>query len=142
MSFLSLLRVPIWLTARHYGTFIQIRDLISKLDMEAHDRTTFVQTVASRNLLDNALTYADVGARGGLLAYLRPFEEILHPIFFEPDFEEFERMQVLYKDKSVSIINAALSDCSGTGTLYLTKNVHAAVCFIQADTQSACWQTP
>ena len=120
-SLLSLLRLPLVLVARHYKTFHQIRNLIAQLDFERIDRSTFAKTSASRRLINEPINYADIGARGGLLEFLEPFESFLNLIYFEPDSEEYEKMKAQYLNKRVKIINAAVSNVDGSKTLYLTK---------------------
>ena len=120
-SVVSALRLPLLIVARYYKTFHQIRDLVSQLDSKQIDRAAFLKTSASKNLIDNPINYADIGARGGLLDFLEPFEDLLNTIYFEPDIEEFEKMKQQYSKRKATIINAALSDSNSVKTLYLTK---------------------
>ena len=116
-----MLRLPLLVVAHYYKTFHQIRNLVAQLDSQQIDRTSFLKTNASKRFLTEPINYADIGARGGLLKFLEPFEAILNTIFFEPDIEEFKNMQLIYANKKVRIINAAVSDSNSTKTLYLTK---------------------
>ena len=120
-SVVSALRLPLLIVARYYKTFHQIRDLVSQLDSKQIDRAAFLKTSASKNLIDNPINYADIGARGGLLDFLEPFEDLLKTIYFEPDIEEFEKMKQQYSKRKATIINAAVSDSNSVKTLYLTK---------------------
>ena len=120
-SVVSTLRLPLLIVARYYKTFHQIRDLVSQLDSKQTDRTSFLKTDASRRLFAEPINYADIGARDGLLEFLEPFEQILKTIFFEPDVEEFTKVQEKYKNKKVQVINAAVSDSASTKSLFLTK---------------------
>jgi FkbM family methyltransferase len=120
-SVVSALRLPLLIVARYYKTFHQIRDLVSQLDSKQIDRAAFLKTSASKNLIDNPINYADIGARGGLLDFLEPFEDLLNTIYFEPDIEEFEKMKQQYSKRKATIINAAVSDSNSVKTLYLTK---------------------
>ena len=120
-SVVSALRLPLLIVARYYKTFHQIRDLVSQLDSKQIDRAAFLKTSASKNLIDNPINYADIGARGGLLDFLEPFEDLLNTIYFEPDIEEFEKMKHQYSKRKATIINAAVSDSNSVKTLYLTK---------------------
>ena len=120
-SVVSALRLPLLIVARYYKTFHQIRDLVSQLDSKQVDRAAFLKTSASKNLIDNPINYADIGARGGLLDFLEPFEDLLNTIYFEPDIEEFEKMKQQYSKRKATIINAAVSDSNSVKTLYLTK---------------------
>jgi FkbM family methyltransferase len=120
-SVLSLIRTPLIFVARYYKTFHQIRNLIAQLDFEKIDRTQILKTRVIRKLSDDPINYVDIGARGGLLEFLKPFESVLNTIFFEPDTEEFLKMQKLHADKRVQIFNVAVSDSDSTKTLYLTK---------------------
>ncbi len=98
-SVVSILRLPLLVVARYYKTFHQIRDLVSQLDSKQIDRTTFLKTDASKRLFTEQINYADIGARDGLLEFLKPFEKLLNTIFFEPDIEEFKQMQKKYENK-------------------------------------------
>ncbi len=120
-SVLSLIRTPLVFVARYYKTFHQIRNLISQLDFEKIDRTLILKTRAINRFSHNPINYVDIGARGGLLEFLKPFESVLNTIFFEPDTEEFLKMQKLHADKRAQIFNVAVSDSESTKTLYLTK---------------------
>jgi FkbM family methyltransferase len=120
-SVLSLIRTPLVFVARYYKTFHQIRNLISQLDFEKIDRTLILKTRAINKFSHNPINYVDIGARGGLLEFLKPFESVLNTIFFEPDTEEFLKMQKLHADKRAQIFNVAVSDSESTKTLYLTK---------------------
>jgi FkbM family methyltransferase len=120
-SVVSALRLPLLIVARYYKTFHQIRDLVSQLDSKQIDRAAFLKTSASKNLIDNPINYADIGARGGLLDFLEPFEDLLNTIYFEPDIEEFEKIKQQYSKRKATIINAAVSDSNSVKTLYLTK---------------------
>ena len=120
-SVVSTLRLPLLIVARYYNTFHQIRDLVSQLDSKQIDRTSFLKTDASKRLINEPINYADIGARDGLLKFLEPFEQILTTIFFEPDVEEFTKMQEKYKNKKVQVINAAVSDSASIRSLFLTK---------------------
>ena len=120
-SVVSTLRLPLLIVARYYNTFHQIRDLVSQLDSKQIDRTSFLKTDASKRLITEPINYADIGARDGLLEFLEPFEQILTTIFFEPDVEEFTKMQEKYKNKKVQVINAAVSDSASIRSLFLTK---------------------
>jgi FkbM family methyltransferase len=120
-SVLSLIRTPLVFVARYYKTFHQIRNLIAQLDFEKIDRTPILKTRAIKKLSDDPINYVDIGARGGLLEFLKPFESVLNTIFFEPDTEEFIKMQKLHADKRAQIFNTAVSDSNSTKTLYLTK---------------------
>jgi len=120
-SVVSVLRLPLLIVARYYKTFHQIRDLVSQLDSKQVDRTTFSKTNASKSFVKNPINYADIGARGGLLDFLEPFENLLNTIYFEPDVEEFEKMKKQYSNQKATIINAAVSDSNSMRTLYLTK---------------------
>ncbi len=120
-SVLSLIRTPLVFVARYYKTFHQIRNLISQLDFEKIDRTPILKTHAINKFSHNPINYVDIGARGGLLEFLKPFESVLNTIFFEPDTEEFLKMQKLHADKRAQIFNVAVSDSESTKTLYLTK---------------------
>lgn len=120
-SVLSLIRTPLIFVARYYKTFHQIRNLISQLDFEKIDRTLILKTRAINRFSHNLINYVDIGARGGLLEFLKPFESVLNTIFFEPDTEEFLKMQKLHADKRAQIFNTAVSDSDSTKTLYLTK---------------------
>ena len=120
-SVLSLIRTPLVFVARYYKTFHQIRNLIAQLDFEKIDRTPILKTHAINKLSDNPITYVDIGSRGGLLEFLKPFESVLNTIFFEPDTEEFIKLQKLHADKRAQIFNTAVSDSDSTKTLYLTK---------------------
>jgi FkbM family methyltransferase len=120
-SVLSLIRTPLVFVARYYKTFHQIRNLISQLDFEKIDRTPILKTRAITKFSHNPINYVDIGARGGLLEFLKPFESVLNTIFFEPDTEEFLKMQKLHADKRAQIYNVAVSDSESTETLYLTK---------------------
>lgn len=120
-SVVLMLRLPLLMVARYYKTFHQIRDLVSQLDSKQLDRSTFSKTNAAKKLLDNPINYADIGARGGLLDFLEPFEDLLNTIYFEPDVEEFEKMKEKYSNRKATIINAAVSDSNSARTLYLTK---------------------
>jgi FkbM family methyltransferase len=95
--------------------------LISQLDFEKIDRTPILKTRAITIFSHNPINYVDIGARGGLLEFLKPFESVLNTIFFEPDTEEFLKMQKLHADKRAQIFNVAVSDSESTKTLYLTK---------------------
>ena len=116
-----MLRLPLMVVARYYKTFHQIRNLVAQLDSKQIDRTSFLKTNASKRLFDEPINYADIGARDGLLKFLEPFEQMLKTIFFEPDVEEFTKIQEKYKNKKVQVINAAISDSASTKTLFLTK---------------------
>ena len=120
-SFVSTLRLPLLVVARYYKTFHQIRDLVSQLDSKQIDRTSFLKTDASKRLTSEPINYADIGARDGLLEFLKPFEQFLNTIFFEPDVEEFKKMEKKYENKKIQIINAAISDSNSTKSLFLTK---------------------
>jgi FkbM family methyltransferase len=120
-SVVLMLRLPLLIVARYYKTFHQIRDLVSQLDSKQIDRSTFSKTNAAKKLKEDPINYADIGARGGLLDFLEPFEDLLNTIYFEPDVEEFENMKRKYSDRKAMIINAAVSDSNSTKTLYLTK---------------------
>ncbi|PHX94610.1 MAG: hypothetical protein CK542_00425 [Acidimicrobium sp.] len=120
-SVVSTLRLPLLIVARYYKTFHQIRDLVAQLDSKQIDRTSFLKADASKRLITEPINYADIGARDGLLEFLEPFKEILKTIFFEPDIEEFTKMQEKYKNKKVQVINAAVSDSASTKSLFLTK---------------------
>ena len=120
-SVVSTLRLPLLLVARYYKTFHQVRDLVSQLDSKQINRTAFLNTDASKRLFAESINYADIGARDGLLDFLEPFEQILKKIFFEPDFEEFTKMQLKYSNQEAKVINAAISDSNSVKTLYLTK---------------------
>lgn len=120
-SVVSTLRLPLLLVARYYKTFHQVRDLVSQLDSKQINRTAFLKTDASKRLFAEPFNYADIGARGGLLDFLEPFKNILNTIYFEPDFEEFEKMKKQYSNQKATIINAAVSDSNSIKTLYLTK---------------------
>ncbi len=120
-SVLSLIRTPLVFVARYYKTFHQIRNLISQLDFEKIDRTPILKTHAINKFSHNPINYVDIGARGGPLEFLKPFESVLNTIFFEPDTEEFLKMQKLHADKRAQIFNVAVSDSESTKTLYLTK---------------------
>jgi FkbM family methyltransferase len=120
-SVVSTLRLPLLLVARYYKTFHQVRDLVSQLDSGQINRTAFLKTDASKRLFAEPINYADIGARDGLLDFLEPFERILKKIFFEPDFEEFTKMQLKYSNQEAKVINAAISDSNSVKTLYLTK---------------------
>lgn len=120
-SVVSTLRLPLLIVARYYKTFHQIRDLVAQLDSKQVNRTAFLKTDASKRLFAEPINYADIGARDGLLEFLVPFEQILKTIFFEPDVEEFTKMQEKYKTKKVQVINAAVSDSASIRTLFLTK---------------------
>ena len=120
-SVVSTLRLPLLLVARYYKTFHQVRDLVSQLDSKQINRTAFLKTDASKRLFAEPIKYADIGARDGLLDFLEPFEQILKKIFFEPDFEEFTKMQMKYSNQEAKVINAAISDSNSVKTLYLTK---------------------
>ena len=120
-SVLSLIRTPLVFVARYYKTFHQIRNLIAQLDFKEIDRTPILKTHAIKKFSDDPINYVDIGARGGLLEFLKPFESVLNTIFFEPDTEEFIRLQKLHADKRAQIFNTAVSDSNATKTLYLTK---------------------
>ena len=120
-SVVSTLRLPLLIVARYYKTFHQIRDLVAQLDSKQVNHTAFLKTDASKRLFAEPINYADIGARDGLLEFLVPFEQILKTIFFEPDVEEFTKMQEKYKTKKVQVINAAVSDSASIRTLFLTK---------------------
>ena len=120
-SVVSTLRLPILIVARYYKTFHQIRDLVSQLDSKQIDRTSFLKTDASKRLLTEPINYADIGARDGLLEFLKPFEQLLNTIFFEPDVEEFKQMQKTYENKKIQIVNVAVSGSNSTKSLFLTK---------------------
>lgn len=120
-SVVSMLRLPLLIVARYYKTFHQIRDLVSQLDSKQIDRSTFSKTNAAKKLMKNPINYADIGARGGLLDFLEPFEDLLNTIYFEPDVEEFEKMKKQYLSRKATIFNAAVSDSNSMKTLYLTK---------------------
>ena len=120
-SFVSTLRLPLLVVAHYYKTFHQIRDLVSQLDSKQIDRTSFLKTDASKRLTSEPINYADIGARDGLLEFLKPFEQFLNTIFFEPDVEEFKKMEKKYENKKIQIINAAISDSNSTKSLFLTK---------------------
>ena len=120
-SVVSTLRLPLLIVARYYKTFHQIRDLVSQLDSKQIDRTTFLKTDASKRLFTERINYADIGARDGLLEFLKPFEKLLNTIFFEPDFEEFKQMQKKFENKKIQIINSAVSDSNSIKSLFLTK---------------------
>ena len=120
-SVLSLIRPPLVLIARYYKTFHQIRNLIAQLDFEKIDRTSILKTSAIKKFSHSPINYVDIGARGGLLDFLKPFESVLNTMFFEPDTEEFIKMQKLHADKRAQIFNTAVSDSNSIKTLYLTK---------------------
>jgi FkbM family methyltransferase len=120
-SVVSALRLPLLLVARYYKSFHQIRNLVSQLDSKQIDRTTFLKTNAANRLIEEPINYADIGARGGLLDFLKPFEKLLNTIYFEPDFEEFRKIKEGSSSQNEIIINAAVSDRKSTKTLYLTK---------------------
>jgi len=120
-SVVLMLRLPLLMVAHYYKTFHQIRDLVSQLDSKQLDRSTFSKTNSAKKLLDNPINYTDIGARGGLLDFLEPFEDLLNTIYFEPDVEEFEKMKEKYSNRKATIINAAVSDSNTARTLYLTK---------------------
>jgi len=121
LSLLSFLRPIILLVARHYKTFHQIRNLISQLDFEQIDRTSFIKTAASNRFLTDPINYADIGARGGLLEHLLPFDQIVAPIYFEPDPDEFIRLKNSTSGRMTKVFNTAVSNQAGDQTLYLTK---------------------
>jgi FkbM family methyltransferase len=120
-SVLSLIRAPLVFVAKYYKTFHQIRNLIAQLDFEKIDRTPILKTRAIKKLSDDPINYVDIGARGGLLEFLKPFESVLNTIFFEPDTEEYLKMQKLLANKQAQIFNTAVSDSNSIKTLYLTK---------------------
>jgi FkbM family methyltransferase len=95
--------------------------LISQLDFEQIDRTSFIRTAASNRFHTDPIIYADIGARGGLLAHLLPFDQIIAPIYFEPDPEEFIRLKNSISEKKARLFNTAVSNRAGDQTLYLTK---------------------
>jgi len=121
LSLLSFLRPVLLLVANYYKTFHQIRNLISQLDFEQVDRTSFTKTKAFSRLLNSPINYADIGARGGLLAHLRPFAAIIAPIYFEPDPEEFVRLKDSISEKNAKVFNTAISNHVEERTLFLTK---------------------
>ena len=120
-SVLSLIRTPLVFVAKYYKTFHQIRNLIAQLDFEQIDRSLILKTRAVNEFSHNPINYVDIGSRGGLLEFLKPFESVLNTIFFEPDTEEFIKLQKLHADKRAQIFNTAVSDSDSTQTLYLTK---------------------
>ena len=87
-SVLSLIRSPLVLIAGYYKTFHQIRNLIAQLDFKKIDRTLILKTSAIKKFSHSPINYVDIGARGGLLDFLKPFESVLNTMFFEPDTEE------------------------------------------------------
>ncbi len=120
-SIVLILRLPLFIVARYYKTFHQIRDLVSQLDSKQIDRTTFLETDAIKRLFTERINYVDIGARDGLLEFLKPFEQLLNTIFFEPDVEEFKQMQKKYENKKIQVINVAVSDSNSIKSLFLTK---------------------
>ena len=119
---LSLIRFLLILTARNTRTFNQMRGLIDQLDAERANRIAFMRVNAGQRFTHEPINYADVGSRDGLLGFLKPFEKILNIIFFEPDLEEFNKLQTNYKNQRVQVFNTALSDTNSKKVLNLTRS--------------------
>ena len=119
---LSLINFLLTLVARNTRTFNQMRGLIDQLDAERADRIAFTHVNASQRFANEPINYVDIGSRDGLLGFLKPFEKILNIIFFEPDNEEFNKLQNTYQSQRVQIFNTALSDTNSKKVLNLTKS--------------------
>ena len=119
---LSLINFLLTLVARNTRTFNQMRGLIDQLDAERADRIAFTHVNASQRFANEPINYVDIGSRDGLLGFLKPFEKILNIIFFEPDHEEFNKLQNTYQSQRVQIFNTALSDTNSKKVLNLTKS--------------------
>ena len=119
---LSLINFLLTLVARNPRTFNQMRGLIDQLDAERADRIAFTHVNASQRFANEPINYVDIGSRDGLLGFLKPFEKILNIIFFEPDNEEFNKLQNTYQSQRVQIFNTALSDTNSKKVLNLTKS--------------------
>ena len=119
---LSLINFLLTLVARNPRTFNQMRGLIDQLDAERADRIAFTHVNASQRFANEPINYVDIGSRDGLLGFLKPFEKILNIIFFEPDHEEFNKLQNTYQSQRVQIFNTALSDTNSKKVLNLTKS--------------------
>ncbi len=119
---LSLIRFLLILTARNTRTFNQMRGLIDQLDAERANRIAFMRVNAGQRFTHEPINYADIGSRDGLLGFLKPFEKILNIIFFEPDLEEFNKLQTNYKNQQVQVFNTALSDTNSKKVLNLTRS--------------------
>ena len=119
---LSLIRFLLILTARNTRTFNQMRGLIDQLDAERANRIAFMRVNAGQRFTHEPINYADIGSRDGLLGFLKPFEKILNIIFFEPDLEEFNKLQSNYKNQRVQVFNTALSDTNSKKVLNLTRS--------------------
>ena len=119
---LTFIRFLLILISRDEKTFHQTIGLIEQLKFERADRITFFQTNASRRFTNDLINYVDIGSRDGLLDFLKPFEEILNIIFFEPDQEEFQKLQRTFNQTNVQIFNTAVSDTTSEKVLYLTKS--------------------
>ncbi|MFM8943125.1 MAG: hypothetical protein ACKOH5_06990, partial [Acidimicrobiaceae bacterium] len=119
---LSFIRYLLILIARNEKTFHQTIGLIEQLKFERSDRITFFQANASQRLVSDLINYVDIGSRDGLLDFLKPFKKILNITFFEPDHEEFQKLQRTFDQRNVRIFNTAVSDATSEKVLYLTKS--------------------
>ena len=119
---LSLIRFLLILTARNTRTFNQMRGLIDQLDAERANRIAFMRVNAGQRFTHEPINYADIGSRDGLLGFLKPFEKILNIIFFEPDHEEFNKLQKNYENQRVQVFNTAVSDTNSKKVLNLTRS--------------------
>jgi len=119
---LSLINFLLTLVARNTRTFSQMRGLIDQLDAERADRIAFTHVNASQRFANEPINYVDIGSRDGLLGFLKPFEKILNIIFFEPDHEEFNKLQNTYQSQRVQIFNTAVSDTNSKKILNLTRS--------------------
>jgi FkbM family methyltransferase len=77
---------------------------------------------ASQRFANEPINYVDIGSRDGLLGFLKPFEKILNIIFFEPDHEEFNKLQNTHQSQRVQIFNTAVSDTNSKKILNLTRS--------------------
>ena len=118
---LSLINFLLTLVARNTRTFSQMRGLIDQLDAERADRIAFTHVNASQRFANEPINYVDIGSRDGLLGFLKPFEKILNIIFFEPDHEEFNKLQNTHQSQRVQIFNTAVSDTNSKKILNLLK---------------------
>lgn len=109
------------LSARQADTTYWLRLLIDAVDEKLIDRQEVLRIVDCGRLIGDPLVYVDIGARGGIPSHMREFASIISVIQFEPDPEEFRKLQLSTVATRNRLLPYAVGAHDGPSTLYLTK---------------------
>jgi FkbM family methyltransferase len=99
-----------------------IRLLVEELEGEARDESEVLQYVRRERLINEPVTYVDIGARGGLSSSFGAVRELLHVVLFEPDPNEFTKLRAASaSENGTTVLPYAIGSIDGEAMLHLTR---------------------